>query len=93
MTDGEKSCAKEKCSGVENDKQDGFFSKTSSGGNTNGSTTNSGRRDSSSSDSNEEIEFEEVESFACSAEEDKSDEEGAYSQEPLADDAWMEEYN
>ncbi|KAL9963151.1 hypothetical protein ACROYT_G032326 [Oculina patagonica] len=49
---------------------------------------------SSSSDSNEEIESGELESFACTAVEDKSNkEEGAYSEEPLADDAWIKEYN
>ncbi len=49
---------------------------------------------SSSSDSSEEIEFRELESFACTAVEDKSNkEEGAYCQEPLADDAWIEEYH
>ncbi|KAL9986626.1 hypothetical protein ACROYT_G000797 [Oculina patagonica] len=49
---------------------------------------------SSSPDSNEEIDSGELESFACTAVEDKSNkEEPAYSQEPLADDAWIEEYN
>ena len=46
-----------------------------------------------SSDSYDEIEFEDFDSFALDKNADKSDdEEGPYSQEPLANDQWLQEY-
>ena len=46
-----------------------------------------------SSDSYDEIEFEDFDSFALDENADKSDdEEGPYSQEPLANDQWLQEY-
>ena len=45
------------------------------------------------SDSYDEIEFEELDSFALDKNADKSDdEEGPYSQESLANDQWLQEY-
>ena len=45
------------------------------------------------SDSYEELEFEDLDLFALDKNADKSDdEEGPYSQEPLANDQWLQEY-
>ena len=50
------------------------------------------------SDLYEEIEFEDLESLADisankTADSDKSDDEGPYSEEPLASDQWLQEYH
>ena len=44
------------------------------------------------SDSYDEIEFKDLYSFALYKDADKSDEECPYSQEPLANDQWLQEY-
>ena len=55
-------------------------------------------KQSIASDSYEEIEFEDLESLAdkCAkktADSDKIDDEGPYSEEPLANDQWLQEYH